>query len=172
MTQLSEEIQPPGWEAEPDPDAEAKAEQAAAEAQEIAEAEESEDEKEEDPPVGHSPKVKRTAEWLDHEFSEEELDKFKNDLATSVEALLALQKEKGQAMASFASRIKEMEGQIGTLAGDIKRGKESRNTRCEIRFNNPVSGEKTTVRLDTGEEVCTVKMDRYELQEYLPFKEF
>lgn len=74
-------------------------------------------------------------------------------------------------MAQFKSDIEAKTKAIGDFSRRINNGYEHRNIDCQIRFNDPESGMKTLMRMDTGEIVRITKMSEAEKQEELPFKD-
>ena len=56
---------------------------------------------------------------------------------------------------------------VVTISKKMKAGYEDRQIACEVKFNTPHNGKKSTVRNDTGETVSVENMTAEEFQEEL-----
>lgn len=106
-------------------------------------------------------------EYLRYEFSEEELKERAKTLAMNVQRQGQTTEEQKAAQAQFKERLERFTAEIGKLSRDINNGWEMRNIECRVRYNLPVPGTKSIVRLDTGELVREMAMSRSEMQENL-----
>ena len=75
-----------------------------------------------------------------------------------------LEDAKKAATKKYAAQIEETVVEITDLSNTIRAGEELRPTACEIRFDDPAPGYKTTYRLDTGAKINTELMTDADLQ--------
>jgi hypothetical protein len=104
-----------------------------------------------------------------HTFDNGELLTMADAITESVQRLGEVKRAKADA--DKLRSKDEMEQQTGTitkLSGMYRRGYEFRDVDCKVLYNSPEVGEKTFVRIDTGEEVSTDNMTEEEKQETLP----
>ena len=64
----------------------------------------------------------------------------------------------------YAAQIEETVAEINDLSNKIRSGEELRPVKCEIRFDDPIPGYKTTYRLDTGKKVSSELMSASDMQ--------
>lgn len=103
-----------------------------------------------------------------HTFDNGELLTMADAITESVQRLAEVKKAKADADASFKDEMEQQTGTITKLSGMYRRGYEFRDADCKVLYNMPEVGEKTFVRIDTGEEVGTDNMTDDEKQETLP----
>lgn len=103
-----------------------------------------------------------------HTFDNGELLTMADAITESVQRLAEVKKAKADADASFKDEMEQQTGTITKLSGMYRRGYEFRDHDCKVLYNMPEEGEKTFVRIDTGEEVSTDNMTEEEKQETLP----
>lgn len=116
-------------------------------------------------------RTKTIKEHLRYEFTEKEMRDIAKDLAKGNQDLESIEREKKQVVAAFAARATETAARVSRLAGYIREGYDYRDVECQVNFHLPRTGVKTIWRMDTGETVREVPMDKFELQEVLPFAE-
>lgn len=75
-----------------------------------------------------------------------------------------LEDAKKVAAKKYAAQIEEVVAEINDLSNKIRAGEELRPVKCELRYDDPVPGHKTTYRLDTGAKICSEIMSDDELQ--------
>jgi len=115
----------------------------------------------------------KTAEWLKYTFLRAELAEYAGELAQKNLQLVEIDLRMKSFQASVNAEKKAAAERIAMLAGHISCGFEYRMVPCEVKFNDPVDGKKTTYRTDTNDWVKTVDMDAAEIaaqkQADLPF---
>jgi len=79
-----------------------------------------------------------------------------------------LQDEKKQSAKHYVAEIDSRQTQVKHLSYTIDSGFEERDVTCLVMLDSPQVGLKTTVRLDTGEEVETEAMTDSDRQRTLP----
>lgn len=72
--------------------------------------------------------------------------------------------------ADYTLRLTGLENDRVRLDAKVMDGFEMRDTECEITFNDPIKGRKTTRRVDTGEVVTEEPMSPFDLERELPLK--
>lgn len=87
----------------------------------------------------------------------------RQELAQATIELRRIEVEKGQVMAGYNAKIKELQGRTESLAGTVNQGFEFRSVECQLM---PDYSEHSisTMRLDTGEFVEVRAMREEELQ--------
>lgn len=121
-------------------------------------------------PTPPTPEVKKTTQKLRCKLSLTDNIEAGQRLADATEQLKSIEEEKSEVMADFKARTTAAEAEISVMSSKIRQGYEYRDVQCEIRFNDPKEGEKTTVRLDTNETVATGPMTDEEKQRDLPLE--
>lgn len=122
------------------------------------------------PEPAQSPvRTETTREYLRYDFTPAELAEFARSMARSHQKRSQLEIEAKAVNTQFKSNIEAETNLISDYANKLNNGYEYRNIDCEKRFNDPVIGEMTLIRLDTGEIVKTRLMTLSERQEPLPF---
>ena len=64
----------------------------------------------------------------------------------------------------YAAQIEETVAEINDISMKIRSGEELRPVACEIRYDDPVPGYKTTYRLDTDAKIGSELMTEADLQ--------
>jgi hypothetical protein len=114
---------------------------------------------------------KKTEQSLRVNFAEAEI-LAKGRKAAELSADLGIaENEKKVAVAQAKAKCERIASQIKELQGHINAGYEYRSVVCEIRYDTPEPGTKTTVRLDTGEVVERAEMTLGERQIELPIEQ-
>ena len=105
------------------------------------------------------PKEKfRAEDLLDCKLTVEELNEKGERLASLNQDAASLEGEAKTKASEFKAKINSCTAEITTLALIISKKSERRNVKCEIKFNTPIDGQKTFIRLDTGEIIRTCLM--------------
>lgn len=89
------------------------------------------------------------------------------ELAYETRTLEETEDQKKSVVSDFTNTITGVKAKISGLANKVNNGYEFRNIDCEISFNNPEAGQKTIIRIDTGEIVKIEDMTQSERQENL-----
>lgn len=104
-----------------------------------------------------------------HEFTDEQKLRLADSITSAVARLKSAQDAKKLADAQFKEQIDEQLVNIVQFSQLYRDGGEDRPTDCKILWNTPNVGEKTFVRLDTGEELLVEAMTMDERQEEIAF---
>ncbi len=107
--------------------------------------------------------IKKTLS-LKHEFSESEINEVAHLLTNCIQQKATVSNEKAIANKTFNANIKYWDKHINDNTELISNGYEYRDTACEVKYNTPVPGQKTIIRLDTfdsWEEPMTI--DEFDL---------
>ena len=122
-------------------------------------------------------KTKKEKRWLPYHYSEAEINTLGKVLASlsvrCVEMNQDLETMKAEHKSAEKDKEREVtaeEGKRNEMAGNIKRGFESRDIECEIRYDYDTN-IKTIVRLDTGEVIEDGIIPEYERQIALPLED-
>jgi len=107
---------------------------------------------------------------LKYDFTPDELADMSKRLANEIGAIETLEADKEESNKAFKEQIAFHATAAKGLAKDIRAGYEHRFTACRVLLNSPNLGEKTIVRLDTGEQVAVEVMSEQERQEELPLE--
>lgn len=107
----------------------------------------------------------KTTKILNCTFSTEELKEIGVRLALENQRKERLEDEKKQSQSQFKSEIDAADASIKSLAQKLARGSEDREVECDILYNTPEEGKKTTKRSDTGETIQIQDMTENELQD-------
>ena len=110
--------------------------------------------------------IKKT-EWLKYSFSEAEIKELAKKLAYETRTLEELEDQKKSVVSDFSNKITRVKASLSGLANNINNGYDFRNIDCEVLLNSPEAGQKSIVRLDTGEIVRVEDMTQNEKQEKL-----
>jgi len=110
-------------------------------------------------------------ENLKYEFTEDEITALAKKLAYETRTLEELRDQKKSVVSDFTNKITGAEASISMLANNINNGYEYRYIDCEVSFNNPEAGQKSIIRIDTGEIVRIEDMTQAERQQNLFGKE-
>jgi hypothetical protein len=65
------------------------------------------------------------------------------------------------------SKLSGLYDDVISISKKMKQGFEERSIPCEVKFNTPHNGKKSTIRTDTGETVAVENMTAEEFQEEL-----
>jgi len=114
-------------------------------------------------------KVKRIGLQLPCIYNDEELAAKRDELSDTIIAIAEVEDRKSRVAKSFKEELDGLYATSGTLARDIKRRNEERLVDCVVEWNKPNVGEKTIVRLDTGEMVKIEVMTDDERQDEIEF---
>lgn len=114
--------------------------------------------------------VGRCGEFLQYDFTKEELEDFSRELARHTIERSRLEQQKKEVDSQLKSQIEAENTQIAVLASNISTGHMSRMIDCAILWHNPRTGRATICRLDTGEQVRERSMTYEEMQDRLPFE--
>jgi hypothetical protein len=112
-------------------------------------------------------RTKNTEEYLRYDFSGEELLEIAKTLARETQEFAAPEDRKKQVMSDFKAQLDAKATDVALLSRKVSNGHEYRMIGCEVRFNDPMKGKKTVIRMDTGEIVKTAFMSGDEMQENL-----
>lgn len=115
--------------------------------------------------------MKTTKEYLKYQFTEQELKDISKKLAYENKNFDELEDAKKSVVSDFSSKLNSARATISKLSSNINNGYEYRDIECEIRLNEPESGQKTIVRRDTGEIVRIEEMTDREMQEELKLED-
>lgn len=94
----------------------------------------------------------------------EEKSEFGRQLADLTQRKERLEDAKKSTASRYKAEIDACQTDINELSGKITLGTELRVVDCEIRFDDPRPGIKTTYRLDTGEVITSSNMTSEDLQ--------
>ena len=114
--------------------------------------------------------MRTTNEYLKYQFTEQELKEISKKLAYENKNFDELEDAKKSVVSEFSSKLNSARAAITKLSGNINNGYEYRDIECHILLNNPIDGQKTTVRSDSGEIVRIEEMSPAEMQEELEFR--
>ncbi len=109
-------------------------------------------------PTQHVVKEKRT---LQYTFTDQEIHDLSQALASKTKESISVKEEKGKIVAEYGAKLKDIEVSKNKLAEQITNGFELREVDVEILYHTPGEGQKTTKRLDTGEEIVE-NMEQHE----------
>lgn len=112
-------------------------------------------------------KTKNTTKDLIVKLTSEEKAELANQLTERISRKDWLEDAKKVVMKKYAAQIEETVAEINDLSSKIRAGEELRPVKCEIRFDDPVPGHKSTYRLDTGAKVSSELMTDSEMQDDL-----
>ncbi len=114
-------------------------------------------------------KTKKVAEYLRYAFTEEETRDNAKKLARKNQELTELELKKKQLAADIKAETDAATADAARLARWVNDEYDFRMVDCEIMYDSPQVGQKTTYRIDTGEVVKTEKMTQDECQQALAF---
>lgn len=101
-------------------------------------------------------------------YTERELLEIGKKLAEANRELDAAESEKKQITATLKAKCDGIAARVSQHSGEISSGYTYRMVPCEVHFDMPSPGMKTTVRLDTKEVIDTEAMTLAEMQAELP----
>lgn len=102
-------------------------------------------------------------------YTPEEKAEIAKSMAASQADMEAAESEKKVSDAAYNERIKKHSADISNLAKKYNKGYEMKELSCDIRYDDPATGQKTFYRMDTKEAVETLEMSWEEKQEELQF---
>lgn len=114
--------------------------------------------------VVNSKETKLCKEFLKHDFTQDEILEKGTELARINAEKNGIENEKKAVTSSFKAKIDAKDAEIQELSNHINNGFEHRYVQCRVQYNDPNTGYKTIVRLDTGEIVRKESMTAEELQ--------
>lgn len=114
-------------------------------------------------------KIKKLALALACQYSDAELAEKRDALADVILAIDKVENRKSEAAKAFKEELDGMYAQSGRLAHQIRAREEQRMVDCICEMNKPNVGEKTTIRIDTGEMLKVEVMTDDERQEEIVF---
>ena len=103
------------------------------------------------------------------EYSDDELAFKRDELSTVIVHQGAVETRKAEVNRGLKEELDGLYARASELAHQIKRRGENRPVECLVEFHKPNIGEKTIVRLDTGEQVRVEPMTEDERQEEIEF---
>ena len=112
---------------------------------------------------------KKVMHQVKYAFSRAELLELGETLARATDEMREIDRRKKQAAADLAAELKRADGDVFLLSTKLKDKFEFREMPCIAVYGQPRAGLKTILRADTREEVETLPMDEYEMQEGLDF---
>lgn len=92
--------------------------------------------------------ITRSLRW---NFTDSELNKMGQDLASSLDEKKQLEAQLKSAKKNYEGKIGMEEEAISSLTSKINLKHESREVKCDVILHHPVDGKKTITRLDTNE---------------------
>lgn len=95
-------------------------------------------------------------------FSADELRTKADELASKVSRLNRLDAEKKQVGADYKARIDGVQSEVNLLARHISERCEYQQVECQAFLDQPVYGQKTIYRCDTGAEVGVETMNPHD----------
>ena len=113
-------------------------------------------------------RTKRIEQFLEYQFTPEELTGLSQDLARDTAKMAELEDARKMAMSQFKAEIDACHARANLNAEHIRTGKEMRMIDCEVDYDTPKPGKKTITRTDTGERLKVMNMDEWEKQDELP----
>lgn len=100
-------------------------------------------------------------------FTGEEMDAKGDAMSTACLEYDRVEEEKKSASSVYTDQLKALRGEMRQLAGQIRKKGVERPVDCAVQFHTPDVGNKTIIRLDTGEMVKVEPMSAEERQENL-----
>jgi hypothetical protein len=104
-------------------------------------------------------------ELLKCELTNDELIVKGNELSKKNQEISRLENNKKAITSEYSAKINAAVAEIETLSLAISSRSEDRQVKCEIKYNNPVEGQKTIIRCDTSAIVRIIMMDDEEKQD-------
>lgn len=101
-------------------------------------------------------------------YTEKDLLEIGKKLAEANRELYSAEAEKKQITATLKAKCDGIAARVSQHSGEISSGYTYRMVPCEVHFDMPAPGQKTTVRLDTKEVIDTEAMTLAEMQAELP----
>lgn len=114
---------------------------------------------------------RKTEKSLRVNYTEKELLEIGKKLAEASQELSAAESEKKSVTATLKAKCDSIASRIEQHANELSSGYTYRNVPCEIRYDTPTKGQKTTVRIDNDQIVEVEAMTLAEMQADLPLTE-
>lgn len=114
---------------------------------------------------------KQTKEFLQYQFSHDEIHQKGLELARLSSEAEAIENERKSVASEFKAKLDSIGAQMHTLGNHINNGYEHRYIECTVKFHDPNTGIKSTYRNDTGELVSKQTMTGAEMQEEIAFED-
>lgn len=89
---------------------------------------------------------------LEYNFTDTEIQQMGKDLSERVIDHVRLEIEKKEVTKSYSDQLKGKMKVIKQLSHKLNNGSEVRDVSCQVKYNDPVYGKKTLIRMDTLEE--------------------
>ena len=105
------------------------------------------------------------------DFTVEEMNERRDELSAATIQIGTIEEQKASANRAFKEHLDGLYSQTSKLAHEIKNRNELRSTECIVELNKPHVGEKTIIRIDTGELVSIEAMTAEERQEEFEFNQ-
>jgi hypothetical protein len=106
---------------------------------------------------------------IEEKFSTEEMTEIAQKLVAAQTSMEEQEAEKKISDSHYNERIKGFAAEVSAFAKQYSKGSELAQIGCDIRYDNPEPGQKSYVRMDTGETVQTHPMSWEEKQETIQF---
>ena len=103
------------------------------------------------------------------EYTDAELAFKRDELSTVIVRQSEVELRRSEVNRGFKEELDGLYSRASELAHQIKARGESHGVECVVEFHKPNVGEKTIIRLDTGELVRTEVMTEEERQEEIDF---
>jgi len=103
------------------------------------------------------------------EYSELELAEKRDELSTIIVRQGEVESRKADVNRGFKEELDGLYSRASELAHQIKARGQNRSVECVVEFHKPNVGEKTIIRLDTGEMVRVEVMTEEERQDEIDF---
>ena len=110
----------------------------------------------------------KTKEYLKCTLTQDEILEKAQALAKEQQTLEDAELRKKDLVSRIGAEVAGAKTNINTLSKAISNGYEYLQIECEWKFHDPVRGDKTMYRTDTGEQVKTVRMEDSDYQGKLP----
>lgn len=113
---------------------------------------------------------KQTKEFLQYQFTHDEVHQKGLELARLSSEAEAIENERKSVASEFKAKLDSISAQMHTLGQHINNGYEHRYIECTVKFHDPNTGVKSTYRNDTGELVKKETMTGAEMQQEIEFE--
>lgn len=105
---------------------------------------------------------------LRHIFTEKETIEIAKKMAEASRDLNQAEEEKKAVTSTLKAKVDGIQARVNEHAGKINSGFEYRTTPITTKFHTPKTGQKQTIRDDTGEIIEIDQMSMAEMQDELP----
>lgn len=113
---------------------------------------------------------KKTKEFLQYQFSHDEIHLKGLELARLSSEAEAIENERKSVASEFKAKLDSIASQMHELGRHINNGYEHRYIECTVKYHDPNTGIKSTYRNDNGELVKKETMTGAEMQEEIDFE--